>query len=142
MADASHTEQLAASLPPAYAHVPEEAPPDQAGEQASSADVDPHDPHRLPAAYGPLMGERVRGERVRTDTVPANADGFEAEFPGGTVQISADAMARSADAATADDRAAPPPDETDAGDTDSNDATAEPSSNGDNVTPDLGERVL
>ncbi len=137
MADTPLTEQLAASLPPAYAHTPEEAPPEQAGEEPELVLIDPQALHRLPTAYGLLMGDLAR-----TDTARSNTVGLEAPFPGGTVQISADAMARSAAAADASDRAARPPDETHTSDNDSNDAEAEPSSNGDDVTPDLGERVL
>ena len=137
MADAPLTEQLAASLPPAYAHTPEEAPPDQPREEPELVPIDPQALHPLPAAYGLLMGDLAR-----TDTARSNTAGLEAQFPGGTVQISADAMARSAAAADARDRAAPPPDETDTSNNDSNDAEAEPSPNGDDVTPDLGERVL
>ncbi len=134
MVDTPITEQLAASLPPAYAHTPEEAPPDQPREEPELAPVDPQALHRVSDAYGLVMGDLAR-----TNTACSNTVGLEAQFPGGTVQISADAMARSADAS---DRAAPPPDETDTSDNDSNDAKAEPSPNGDNVTPDLGERVF
>ena len=128
MADTPLTEQVAASPPPACAHTAEEP---------ECVETDPQALEQLPATYGLLVNDPTR-----TDTPRSNMVGLEAQFAGGTVQISAEARARSVTAPDATDRAAPPPDETNTSDNDSSDAEAEPSPNGDDVTPDLGERVL
>lgn len=127
MVDTPSTEQVAAAPSPAYAHTPDEP---------ELVETDSQAPEQLLTTYELLMNDPTRIDTSRSDML-----GLEAQFPGGTVQISAEAMARSVSAADVTDRAAPAPDETTPSDDDSDDADAEPSPSGDGLTPDLGERV-
>jgi hypothetical protein len=131
MADVPPPEQT-----PASAHVTrnEEGPArDETRQEPERAGVDRDTEYRPPTTY----------DLLRTYLYGSNAEGFETEFAGGTVEISAEAMARSLAPADASDRVAPSaPDKTTQPRDDSRDAQAVPSPNPSDLTTDLGERVL
>jgi hypothetical protein len=117
-----------------------ETDPSRAGRRREPTGLDPNAMRKRPTPYD-LLTRNARN--AQTDP---NNDGLKTRFPGGTVEISSEAMAQTLAAADASGAGAPVPaagpaiDETTESDTAETETDSSPS--GDTVNPDLGERVL
>ena len=121
----------------------QDVPPEHEAERPEVIGLDPNALRRSPAPYERLMRNVIKENTARSRP---NGDALTMPFAGGTVEISGEAMAQNL-AMTDDDGASVPdaaagaaPNETQESDTGESETDSSP--NGDNVAPDLGERVL
>ncbi len=122
----------------------QDVPPEHEAERPEVIGLDPNALRRSPAPYERLMRNVIKENTARSRP---NGDALRMPFAGGTVEISGEAMAQNLAMATAADGASVPdaaagaaPNETQ--ESDAGESETDSSPNGDNVAPDLGERVL